>query len=382
MTDRRGAAIRLSSVTKRYAEHQPPVVNDVCLEIAAGEFITLLGPSGSGKSTTLNMIAGFEQLTAGDILIDGVSVASLPPYKRGLGMVFQHYALFPHMTIAQNVAFPLQQRKMRKRDIQRRVDDVLDLVGLAHLRDRLPGQISGGQAQRVALARAVVFEPHVLLMDEPLGALDKKLREQLQGEIARMHRELGITFVFVTHDQEEALALSDRIAVFEGGRIEQVGTAQELYAHPASLFAAEFLGESNVFHGLITERRGRVSLVGEGFEVLTDDGSPGLVGTAGVVVVRPERIRLTVGDVAVEHDVNAMTATVTHIVYQGSYRKVAFRTDAGTTGSAREPAGAESSAMPGDRVTLSWRVGDGVIVPARSVPVVGLPGDALVESTS
>lgn len=381
MTETRGAAIRLSNVSKRYAD-QPLVVNDVSLEIAAGEFITLLGPSGSGKTTTLNMIAGFEQLTTGDILIDGASVASLPPYKRGLGMVFQHYALFPHMTVAQNVAFPLQQRKMSKRDIQRKVDDVLDLVGLAHLRDRMPGQISGGQAQRAALARAVVFEPRVLLMDEPLGALDKKLREQLQGEIARMHRELGITFVFVTHDQEEALALADRIAIFEGGRIEQVGTAHELYAHPASLFAAEFLGESNVFHGMITERRGRLSLVGKGFEVRTDDHRAGLVGTAGAVVVRPERIRVTGDDVAAEHDANAMAATVTHVVYQGSYRKVAFRTEAGTAGSAREPAGAESLAMPGDRVTLHWRFGHGVIVPTQRVPVVGPSGDVLVESTS
>ncbi|GAA3220087.1 ABC transporter ATP-binding protein [Nonomuraea helvata] len=379
MAEMRGAAVRLVGVSKRYADHQPPAVDDVHLEIGAGEFMTLLGPSGSGKSTTLNMIAGFERLTAGDIIIDGVRVASLPPYKRDLGMVFQHYALFPHMTVAQNVAFPLEQRNVGRPEARRRVADVLELVGLEHLGDRLPGQISGGQAQRVALARAVVFEPHVLLMDEPLGALDKKMREQLQGEIARMHRELGITFVFVTHDQEEALALSDRIAVFDRGRIAQVDTPRELYARPSSLFVADFLGESNVFTGTISQRHGRMSLVGEGYELRTDDDGARLVGTAGAVVVRPERTRLSVDDVPVEHGVNAMTATVTGIVYQGASRKVAFRTEAGTSGSAREPAGGESAARPGDLVTVWWRVADGVVVPAHGAPAAEPSGVALAE---
>ncbi|MBE1582227.1 ABC transporter ATP-binding protein [Nonomuraea angiospora] len=216
-------------------------------------------------------------------------------------------------------------------------------------------------------------------MDEPLGALDKKLREQLQGEIARIHRELGIIFVFVTHDQEEALALSDRIAVFDRGRIAQAGTPKELYARPSSLFVAEFLGESNVFTGTIGQWHGGLSLVGEGHELRTDDDGAELVGTDGADVVRPERTRLSVDGVPVEHGVNAMTATVTGIVYQGASRRVTFRTDAGTTGSAREPAGGESTARPGDLLTVWWRVADGVVVPAHGAPVTEPSGVTLAE---
>ena len=223
-----GASIRVESLTKTFREGIAPAVDAIDLDICSGEFMTLLGPSGSGKTTTLNMVAGFEEVTSGRILLDGDDIARLPPYRRNLGMVFQNYALFPHMTAAENIAFPLRQRKVSKAEIARRVDETLELVQLGGHGDRLPSQLSGGQQQRVALARAVVFSPRALLLDEPLGALDKKLRETLQLQIARLHSELGITFVFVTHDQEEALALSDRIAVFRDGRIEQVGTPFEL----------------------------------------------------------------------------------------------------------------------------------------------------------
>ena len=356
-------AVELRGLTKTFSAALPPAVAGVDLQIRAGEFVTLLGPSGSGKTTTLNMIAGFEHPTSGQVCIGGTDVSSLPPHKRGLGMVFQQYALFPHMTVAQNVAFPLRRRKVRKKEAAKRVADVLELVGLRGFGERLPTQLSGGQQQRVALARAVVFNPPVLLMDEPLGALDKKLREQLQSEIARMHRELGITFVFVTHDQEEALALSDRVAVFNDGRIEQVGTAVELYEAPTSLFVAEFLGDSNVFRGVVRDRAGHRTLVGDGHELTVGSGSAHPVGTAAAMIVRPERLRLEATDAVVGSGVNALGATVSEVVYQGSYRKVHFRCDDGVAGSCREHVGNTSRASAGERVTVTWDVDQSVLVP-------------------
>ncbi|PDQ34551.1 MAG: polyamine ABC transporter ATP-binding protein [Candidatus Lumbricidophila eiseniae] len=240
----RGAEIYLDGVTKRYPTSL--ALDDITLHVRAGEFLTLLGPSGSGKTTLLNLIAGFIELTAGSIHLDGRRINDVPVHKRGLGIVFQHYALFPHLTVSDNIAFPLTRRKMPKEQIRELVNAELATAGLSGYGKRFPRELSGGQQQRVALARALVFKPEVLLLDEPLGALDKNLRERLQLEIRRIHREVGRTFVFVTHDQEEALTLSDRIAVFNEGRIEQVGTAQELYERPVSLFVAEFIGESTV----------------------------------------------------------------------------------------------------------------------------------------
>jgi putative spermidine/putrescine transport system ATP-binding protein len=355
--------VELRRVTKVFPSAEAPAVDAVDLDIAAGEFMTLLGPSGSGKSTTLNMIAGFERLTSGEIVVGGSDVAWLPPYKRNLGMVFQQYALFPHMTVASNVAFPLRRRKVDKREVARRVREVLEMVGLADLAERMPSQLSGGQQQRVALARAVVFNPPVLLMDEPLGALDKKLREQLQGEIARMHRELGLTFIFVTHDQEEALALSDRVAVFDQGRIEQVGTASELYENPVSLFVADFLGDSNIFHGVVRERGGAWCLVGEGYELAV--AKPGHVptGTAGALVVRPERVGVALPGSAPGAGANVLSATVQDVVYQGSHRKVVLRCDVGVIASGLEQMGAQSPVAIGDRVLITWDVDAAVLVP-------------------
>ena len=241
-----GVALDLVGLSKNYGKNG--VVKSVDLSIKPGEFVTLLGPSGSGKTTTLSMIAGFTPATAGEILLGGESISSRPPHRRNIGVVFQNYALFPHMTASENIACPWKRRKMTRAQIKEKVGLALDLVHLREFGDRYPKQLSGGQQQRVALARAVVFDPPILLMDEPLGALDKKLRDSLQGEIRRIHRELGVTIMLVTHDQEEALTLSDRIAVFNEGRIEQCDTGETLYRRPASRFVANFLGEVQNFH--------------------------------------------------------------------------------------------------------------------------------------
>src|SRR5512132_1690651 len=221
-------------------------LDTLTLEVEQGEFVTLLGPSGSGKTTTLMMIAGFEEPTAGEILVSGEPVVHRPAYRRNIGVVFQSYALFPHMTVAANVAYPLRMRNVGRDEIRRRVAAALDLVQLVALGGRYPGQLSGGQQQRVALARALVFEPPLLLMDEPLGALDKKLREDLQLEIKRIQREVGVSVIYVTHDQSEALTMSDRIAIMRGGRLEQYAAAEELYERPATRFVAEFVGEATL----------------------------------------------------------------------------------------------------------------------------------------
>ena len=352
-----GARIEVEGLTKHFPGAAVPAVDGIDLDIRAGEFMTLLGPSGSGKTTTLNMIAGFEAVTAGRITLDGNDIARLPAYRRNLGMVFQNYALFPHMSAAENIAFPLRQRKIGKAEIARRVANVLELVHLGGYGDRLPSQLSGGQQQRVALARAVVFEPRALLLDEPLGALDKKLRESLQLEISRLHRELGITFVFVTHDQDEALALSDRIAVFRDGRIEQAGTPTELYETPASRFVATFLGDSNVFTGHV--RDGRLDTGWSSLQVPATPTNDGPVA----LVVRPERLRLTPASDGPAPGDNVLPATVTDVVYHGAFRRVLVRFDGGGTGQVREPAGAPAGIAVNQRVEVSWDAEAGVLVP-------------------
>lgn len=238
-----GAGLTLDHVTKRYGNFV--AVNDVSIEIRRGEFLTLLGPSGSGKTSLLMMIAGFQDVSAGDIRIDGASIVAMPPEKRNFGMVFQGYALFPHMTVRRNISYPLEVRRVPRNEIVARVDAMLDLVQLQRFADRLPGQLSGGQQQRVALARALSFSPPVLLLDEPLGALDRKLRVDVQEQLTNIHRRVGTTFIYVTHDQEEALTMSDRIVIMNHGEIVQVGTPADLYERPRTVFAASFLGKSN-----------------------------------------------------------------------------------------------------------------------------------------
>jgi putative spermidine/putrescine transport system ATP-binding protein len=354
-TARQGTQISLTGVTKDYGLAHP-AVDDISLTIEPGEFMTLLGPSGSGKTTTLNLIAGFETLTRGRIALNGTDVSALPPHKRNLGMLFQNYALFPHMTVAQNVAYPLRERKMPKDEIARRVSDVLQLVQLPGRDGHYPSQLSGGQQQRVALARAIVFNPKALLLDEPLGALDRNLRGALQMEIRRIHREVGSTFVFVTHDQEEAMNLSDRIALFNNGHIEQVGSPETLYREPDTLFTARFLGDSNVFD---LGESGFDTTAGWEDQVwsidpLTVSGHPG-VAEHGAIVVRPEDVRIARNGDAIAAGTNAVHARVRDLEYMGSYRTVMLDLGrAGQLGRARIDA-LDSTVAVGDDVIAWWR---------------------------
>jgi putative spermidine/putrescine transport system ATP-binding protein len=342
---------------------------DVDLEVRRGEFVTLLGPSGSGKTTTLRMIAGFTTPSGGSIEIGGRDMTRVPPHRRNVGMVFQNYALFPHMTAAQNIGFPLQMRGVPREETRARVERALGLVKLEGYGDRYPRALSGGQQQRIALARAVVFEPHVLLMDEPLGALDRKLREALQVEIVQVSRQIGATVLYVTHDQEEALVMSDRIAIFNQGRIEQLGSGEDLYERPASLFVADFIGTSNIV-------RGRFEADGDAGGWLSGPTarlrvSPGAVeraslagGSAAALVVRPERTRILEADDPAPPDSNVIDATVDAVLYLGSESKYGLHLADGQPASAREPrARARRSLERGDAVRLAWAVEDGVLLP-------------------
>ena len=320
---RRGAGVVLRSLTKRYGPVR--AVHDVTLDVRAGEFLTLLGPSGSGKTTTLMMVAGFVFPDEGEIEIEGRSVTFLDANRRGLGMVFQHYLLFPHMSVVRNVAFPLEVRGVDRATIRTRVAAALDLVQLAGFEDRLPRHLSGGQQQRVALARALVYEPPVLLMDEPLGALDKKLREQMQLEIKRIQARLGITVLYVTHDQTEALTMSDRVAVMRDGRIAQVGSPDELYEFPVNRFVADFLGESNFLQGTWTagSDSGHAVLQTEGgLRARVPEGrmTPGAPGTSGLFAIRPEKLRLEriSGPAPTGDGEQAVAGVVSEVIYSGA----------------------------------------------------------------
>ena len=344
-------------------------VDGVDLEVRRGEFVTLLGPSGSGKTTTLRMVAGFTAPTSGSIEIDGSDMTRIPPHRRDVGMVFQNYALFPHMTAAQNIAFPLQMRRKSRKEIDKRVADALALVKLVKFGDRYPRQLSGGQQQRIALARAVVFGPRLLLMDEPLGALDRKLREALQLEIIHVSREIGATVLYVTHDQEEALVMSDRIAIFNQGKIEQLGSGEDLYDRPASLFVADFIGESNIL-------RGKYEPDGAGGGWMTRGPWRWQVGKASAeraaldagapvaLVVRPERIRIVGTNDVVPAGANAVEAAITDVLYLGSDRKYGLTLPDGQRAVVRQQRdGAGGREWPsGERVQLTWSVDDGVLV--------------------
>jgi spermidine/putrescine ABC transporter ATP-binding subunit len=311
-----GAEVRVDNLVKLYGT--VAAVDGVSAVVGPGEFFTILGPSGSGKTTMMMMIAGFVYPTSGTISIGGKNVADLPPQGRGLGMVFQNYAVFPNLTVYENVAFPLRVRRKSKAEIKREVDAMLDLVKISELSARMPRELSGGQQQRVALARALVFRPNVLLMDEPLGALDKKLRDHMQTEIRRIHRSLGVTVIYVTHDQDEALTMSDRIAIMNHGRIEQVGTPSELYDRPNTRFVADFLGDTNFISGKLIEvgnGEGRVRTK-DGWDISGTLGSDNLQVNSDVVVgVRPEKFRIT--DVA-DRSLNSCTGVVDDITYSGA----------------------------------------------------------------
>ena len=358
-------ALVLRALTKHFGS--AVAVDGIDLDVRPGEFLTLLGPSGSGKTTTLRMVAGFMAPTSGSIEIDGSDMTRVPPHRRDVGMVFQNYALFPHMTAAENVAFPLRMRRRPGAEIKKRVGEALDLVKLGSFGDRYPRQLSGGQQQRIALARAVVFEPRLLLMDEPLGALDRKLRESLQLEIIRVSRELGATVLYVTHDQEEALVMSDRIAIFSMGRIEQLGSGADLYDRPASLFVADFIGESNILRGRYEvdggaggwmtrdETRWRVGAASAG---RSDVAS----GAAAALVVRPERMRV-LADGATPDGLNTADATVDEVLYLGPDIKYQLALPWGQRISIREPRELDARELErGERVRIGWKVEDGLLV--------------------
>jgi len=313
-----GATIRLEGLTKRFGD--VTAVDNVSLEIERSQFVTLLGPSGSGKTTILNMIAGFEEPTSGDIYVNDRSVGYTPPFKRNIGMVFQNYALFPHMTVFENIAFPLTNRKVPSSQIRIKVQDALELVKLGGYENRYPKQLSGGQQQRIALARGIIFSPQVLLMDEPLGALDKKLREHMQLEIKQLHEDLGITVVSVTHDQAEALTMSDRVVVLNRGRIEQLGKPDELYDKPRTKFVADFIGETNLLDGRVVGGQGDLLLI------RTPGGLEMEVEYRGErkdeevsISIRPEKILIL--DEASSRD-NTYAGRVEEVIYVGEITKL------------------------------------------------------------
>ena len=314
--------LHFDGVKKSY-DQKNLVVKRFDMEVKEGEFITLLGPSGSGKTTVLMMLAGFESVTSGNIAIGGKSINNTAPNKRNIGMVFQNYALFPHMTVAENLAYPLHVRKMSKADVKERVAKYLALVELSDFGGRRPGQLSGGQKQRVALARAMIFEPELILMDEPLGALDKNLREQMQFEITRLHKQIGFTVIYVTHDQTEALSMSDRIAVFSDGVVQQCAPPAELYERPVNAFVADFIGENNFVPGTVTAIEDDVAQIKTDAGNITANAAVNLVaGTSCRVSIRPEK--LFIHPTTHDHD-NALTVTFNTRIYVGDFIRYYFK---------------------------------------------------------
>jgi putative spermidine/putrescine transport system ATP-binding protein len=348
----RGAVLDIVSLGKRY--DGVIAVESIDLSVAQGEFVTFLGPSGSGKTTMLMMIAGLQEPTSGKMFLDGKPLQPVPAHKRNIGVVFQQYALFPHMTVAENVRFPLSMRGVPKHEADRRINHVLRLVGLTALHRRLPAQLSGGQQQRVALARAIVFEPSLLLIDEPLGALDRKLRDQMQAEIARLHRDLGMTVLYVTHDQSEALMLSNRIAVFNRGRIEQIGAPAELYERPRTRFVAAFLGDSCFLPGKVARVSGNLAEVETSHGVLCGRNTGGLEpGAKALVAVRPERF--TPARSGGSQDGNKLAGTLQRIVYLGQSLKLIVRLSDGTELSALAATPVdEVDFTPGENLEIHW----------------------------
>ncbi len=331
------------------------VVKDLNLSVAKGEFLTMLGPSGSGKTTCLMMLAGFETATNGEILLDGRPINSVPPHKRGIGMVFQNYALFPHMTVGENLSFPLEVRGLGKSEREKKIKRALDMVQMGAFASRRPAQLSGGQQQRIALARALVFEPELVLMDEPLGALDKQLREHMQFEITNLAHSLGITTVYVTHDQTEALTMSDNVAVFEDGRIQQLDPPDVLYEEPRNSFVAQFIGENNTLDGVVKEIKGESCLVQlDGGAVI--DAKPVNVSKVGErtrVSIRPERVEANKD--RLDSDAHLIDAEVLEFIYMGDV----FRTRLKVAGNENfimktRNAPDQMRHSKGDRIQIGW----------------------------
>ncbi len=350
--------VRFASVQKSY-DGETLVVKDLNLDIGKGEFLTMLGPSGSGKTTTLMMLAGFEPATHGEIFVQGQPINNTPPHKRGIGMVFQNYALFPHMTVAENLAFPLQVRSLGKAEIEDRVKKILKLVELPGMASRRPGQLSGGQQQRIAVARALVFEPELVLMDEPLGALDKQLREQMQYEIKHIHERLGVTIVYVTHDQSEALTMSNRIAVFNDGVVQQLSTPDELYERPQNSFVAQFIGENNKLPGTISEiGRDKIATV----KLASGDIVKALAvnvankGESTLLSIRPERVEINPpprdGGILLD-------ARIAELIYLGDHIRVRLEVAGDDNFVVKVPNKAKQHGLErGATVKMGWRAED------------------------
>lgn len=359
--EEKAAQVEIRGLVKRFGEIV--AVDNISIQINPGEFITLLGPSGSGKTTTLMMVAGFEVPDDGDILLDDQPIMFAPAYKRGMGMVFQHYSLFPHMTIERNIGFPLKMRKVDKKDRRKRTSEVLDLVKLAGYEKRFPRQLSGGQQQRIALARALVFNPRVLLMDEPLGALDKKLREHMQLEIKQITESLKITVIYVTHDQDEAMTMSDRIAVMNEGRIEQIGSPAEIYDNPKNYFVADFIGESNFIEGKFEKTDSEicrfVSDKGLTFKAFSNYAIPS--GKVGHLLIRPEKIMFADQTQTFS---NQAEAVIKEIIYMGNITlyKVNLVEDDTELMIKQQNRFINRQINNGERVTIGWSERDNCIV--------------------
>ncbi len=359
--NQRGATVDFRSVGRSFGKLE--VLKDFSLSIAAGEFLTLLGPSGSGKTTALNMVAGFLQTTNGDILIDGQSVASLPPERRNVGMVFQNYSLFPHMSVFDNVAFPLKMRHVAPALIREKVTRALELVHLADYGARMPNELSGGQRQRVAFARAIVFEPRVLLMDEPLGALDLKLREHMQLEIKRYQGEIGCTMIYVTHDQGEALTLSDRIVVMNNGRIVQIGGPEEIYDRPASRFSAEFIGENNILTLVPNGKAGQfvIDELGQPFKIPAAQSASATGRRA--LSIRPEKIARRAAEGTPGGDHITFDGTIAEILFFGDVIKYSARLRNGVLIKFKEHRGGKTKVMSVHQgVKLAFSPSDAVLL--------------------
>ncbi len=351
-----GSHVRLAHVTKKFGDLV--AVGNFSLEVSTGEFITLLGPSGSGKTTTLNMLSGFLDPTEGEIYIDDAPMAFKPPYKRDIGMVFQNYALFPHMTVFDNIAFPLKIRKLPKTEITQKVKDSLALVQLAGHEERYPKQLSGGQQQRIALARAVVFNPSVLLMDEPLGALDKKLRERMQLEIKHIQRSIDITVIYVTHDQSEALAMSDRIVVMDHGRKQQIGAAEDLYERPANRFVADFIGEANLLAGRVDTMEDGIATVisDKGVQIQIPASRTLSAGQSVELVIRPERIYFVEEE---RSGINVQAGVVQEAIYLGEVVRYVVTLNEGERLVLKQPNLLRTRRYSaGDQVCIGWQVED------------------------
>jgi putative spermidine/putrescine transport system ATP-binding protein len=356
MSDSDEAFVEFREVQKSY-DGQTLVVKNLNLAMPKGEFLTLLGPSGSGKTTCLMMLAGFESVTSGEIRLDARDISRVAPHRRGIGMVFQNYALFPHMTVAQNLAFPLEVRKLGREEIAKRVKRALEMVELPHLAERRPGQLSGGQQQRVAVARALVFEPALVLMDEPLGALDKNLREQMQYEIKHLHENLGLTVVYVTHDQHEALTMSDRIAVFRDGVVQQLARPAQLYEQPQNAFVAAFIGENNRMYGKVRSLAGGLCLVelDDGSEVRAQAVKVTAAGERTMVSLRPERVQINppeAGD-------NVFTARVEELIYLGDHIRTRVSVCGNDKFIVKIPNAQDHARLAvGETVTVAWAQDD------------------------